>query len=348
MLRKWLEPGLKGLFEVLDFCGGFEYAQPWLGGMGLILECHRVPTRVTPVFDPGLAIYSDNLDRILAYIRRRGWDIIGINQLNDRLSKGPQRPPFVCFTFDDGYADNFTVALPIFRRHQAPFCINVTVGYVNRSTPGWWVALGEMILRRNEIEFCGPGRTERVKLDTWEEKVAAYQRLGLVLYQDVLGKRSPLENTWRANGIDPQALSDRYFLTWKQLYELAKDPLVQIGAHTLTHPSLSQLEENEAGDEIERSRRVLEEKLGVEVEYFAYPFGSRDNCGQREFRLVKELGFKTAVTTRWCNIFPAHKDHLVSLPRKHFMSPDVTESNVRASLYGEDLSFKIWNRGALD
>jgi peptidoglycan/xylan/chitin deacetylase (PgdA/CDA1 family) len=254
----------------------------------------------------------------------------------------------VCFTFDDGYVDNLTLALPIFRRHQAPFCVNVTIGYVNRTTPGWWDALGEMLLQRNEIEICGSGQLERIKLGTWEEKVAAYQRLGPILYRDVAERRSPLGNTWTLNGVDPQALSDRFFMTWEELQELAQDPLVQIGAHTLTHPLLNQLRENEAGDEIEQSRRILKEKLNVQIEHFAYPFGATDSCGPREFRLVRELKFKTAVTTRWCNIFPAHKEHLASLPRKSFLIRDVSESTMRARLYGEDLSLRIWKRIVLD
>lgn len=348
MLGQWLESGLRGVYGVLDSCGVLDYVQPWLSGMGLILMFHRVVASRSLVYSPNLAICSDSLDRILGYVRHRGWEIISLNQVHDRLANGSHRKPFVCFTFDDGYADNLTIALPIFRRHQAPLCVNVTVGYVNRTTPCWWDALGEMLLQRNEIEFRGSGQTERIKLGTWEEKVAAYHRLGMILHQDVPEGRFPLGSTWALNGVDPQSLSDRFFPTWEELQKFAQDPLVQIGAHTLTHPSLKQLRENEAGDEIEQSRRILKEKLGVEIEHFAYPFGSPDACGQREFRLVKELKFKTAVTTRWCNIFPVHKEHLASLPRKYVSNYDVSEATLRARLYGEDLSLKPWRRIVVD
>jgi len=348
MLGQWLESGLRGVYGVLDSCGVLDYVQPWLSGMGLILMFHRVVASRSLVYSPNLAICSDSLDRILGYIRHRGWEIISLNQVHDRLANGSHRKPFVCFTFDDGYADNLTIALPIFRRHQAPLCVNVTVGYVNRTTPCWWDALGEMLLQRNEIEFRGSGQTERIKLGTWEEKVAAYHRLGMILHQDVPEGRFPLGSTWALNGVDPQSFSDRFFPTWEELQKFAQDPLVQIGAHTLTHPSLKQLRENEAGDEIEQSRRILKEKLGVEIEHFAYPFGSPDACGQREFRLVKELKFKTAVTTRWCNIFPVHKEHLASLPRKYVSNYDVSEATLRARLYGEDLSLKPWRRIVVD
>jgi len=148
--------------------------------------------------------------------------------------------------------------------------------------------------------------------------------------------------------VDPQAWGSRVFLGWKELQEFANDPLVEIGAHTLTHRSLRQLSENEAGDEIEQSRRVLKETLGVPVEHFAYPFGQPENCGPREFRLVKELKFKTAVTTRSANIFAGHREHLLSLPRRCFLNTQVSERTVRARLYGEDFGLKPWGRVVFD
>jgi peptidoglycan/xylan/chitin deacetylase (PgdA/CDA1 family) len=283
MVRRWLEPGFRGVFRILDTFGALDYARPWLGGMGLILMFHRVVTPQSPVFDPLLTTYSDSLDRIVGYIRHRGWEIISMNQLYDRLANGSRGGPFVCFTFDDGYADNLAIALPIFRRHQAPLCVNVTVGYINRTTPGWWDALGAMLLQRREIELSADGQIERIRLGTWAEKVAAYRRLGAILYQDVAVGRAPLGSTWARNGVDPLALSDQFFMTWKELHELAHDPLVQIGAHTLTHPTLRRLSKNEAGDEIEQSRRVLKERLGVEIEHFAYPFAQRTVAASENF-----------------------------------------------------------------
>jgi len=344
VLRDWVGPRLRALFRVLDSCGILDYAQPWLSGMGLILMFHRIVLPGSRVFDPWLAVDSDGLDRILGYIRQRDWDIVSADQMHDRLANGFRPRPFVCVTFDDGYADNLTIALPVFRRHNVPFCVNVTVGYIERTTPAWWNALEELLLQRNEIEFISSGQAELIKLKTWEEKVAAYYRFRSSLHQDVAGGRPPLGDTWDLNGVNPQALSDRFFMNWSQLKEFARDPLVQIGAHTMTHRSLKQLSENDAGDEIERSRRVLMERLGVKVQHFAYPFGTPDNCGQREFRLVKELRFKTAVTTRWCNIFPAHKEHLSSLPRKFVSYDDISEATLRARLFGEDLALKPWRR----
>lgn len=344
VLRKWRDPMMRRVFGFLDSYAVLDGIQPWLGGLGLILTFHHAEIPGRPVFDPGLNVYSDDLDRMLEYIRNREWDIISIDQLHSRLKCGKTPRPFVCFTFDDGYTDNLSIALPIFRRHEAPLCIYVAVGYTNRTTPGWWDALGEALLQRDYIEFAGDGQVEWISLATWDEKVKAYRRLAHAIHRDALAGRSPLGSTWSRNGLDPMALSDHSFLTWEQLQRIARDPLVQIGAQTVTHPSLANLSENEAGDEIEQSKRILEDTLGVGISHFAYPFGGYQNCGPREFRLARELGFRTAVTTRSCNIFPVHKEHLMSLPRKSLSADDAGVETVRGRLYGEDLSVRFWRR----
>jgi len=335
---------MRRLFGLLDSYSVLDRVQPWTSGQGLIIVFHHVVERGSPVFDGRLNIYAEDLDRILEYIRYREWEIIGLDELHSRFKDARSARPFVCFTFDDGYVDNLSIALPIFSRHKAPLCVYVTVGYVSRTTPGWWDALGQALLHRDYLEFSRDGQVERIGLLTWEEKVEAYGRLGQAIYQDVLARRAPLGSTWSRNGLDPMALSDRLFMTWDQLREFARDPLVQIGAHTVTHPSLACLSENEAGEEIEQSKRILEERLGVEICHFAYPFGGYNNCGSREFGLARESGFRTAVTTRSCNIFSAHKEHLMSLPRKVMSADDAGVESMRGRLYGEDLSLKFWRR----
>ena len=329
----------------MDSWGILDYAQPWLGGLGVILMFHRVVEPGTSVFDTSLAVDSDSLDRMLAYIRHRDWDILSCNELYDRLSSGSPARPFVCCTFDDGYADTLRIALPVFRRYQAPLCVNVTVGYVDRTTPAWWDALGELLLERNWIEYDSPMGVERIPVTTWEEKTTAYYRLRTILHQEVNEGRPPLGSTWSLNDVDPRALSSRFFMNWEELQELASDALVQIGGHTLTHPSLAHLDERTAAREIEQSKRILEHRLGVKVEHFAYPFG---HCGPREFRFVRQMGFKTAFTTRWCNIFCKHREYMTSLPRKFFGYNDVSEPIMRARLYGEDLALKPWKRVVLE
>ena len=118
----------------------------------------------------------------------------------------------------------------------------------------------------------------------------------------------------QANFDWPQ-MCDTEALSWDDLRELARDPLATIGAHTVSHPVLSALSVEQACAEMRDSRERIEAHIGVPVTHFCYPFGSRNEVGAREFELARQLGFKTATTTRWGNIFPRHSKHLHGLPR---------------------------------
>jgi len=104
-------------------------------------------------------------------------------------------------------------------------------------------------------------------------------------------------------------------MDWNQVVALSREPLVTIGAHTVHHYNLKQLTVEQVRWEIQTSKERLEEKIGRSVYHFAYPYGSRDEVGKREFLLAVESGFKTMVTVREGNIFPDHVNHLSCLPR---------------------------------
>jgi peptidoglycan/xylan/chitin deacetylase (PgdA/CDA1 family) len=99
------------------------------------------------------------------------------------------------------------------------------------------------------------------------------------------------------------------------LATLARDPLVTIGAHSVTHPVLSDLDDRSALEEMACSKSRLCETLRVPIDHFAYPFGGITACGDREHALARAVGFKTATTTEVCNIFPNDAHRLWSLPR---------------------------------
>jgi peptidoglycan/xylan/chitin deacetylase (PgdA/CDA1 family) len=105
------------------------------------------------------------------------------------------------------------------------------------------------------------------------------------------------------------------FMDWKKLTEIAADPLVEIGAHTVSHCVLRAQTEARARQEMEESRAILAGRLGRPIGHFAYPGGGRDAAGAREFVLAERLGLLTAVTTRHGALHPEHRRHLHALPR---------------------------------
>jgi peptidoglycan/xylan/chitin deacetylase (PgdA/CDA1 family) len=280
-----------------------------------VFTLHRVVEPGRPLLWPGYEIHADVLDAVLGWIARLGWEVVSLDALRERVLQGERRGRHVCLTFDDGYEDTLRLALPVLRRHGAPFTVYATTGLVERRAFYWWGALADVVTRADRVAWPGSDGTAPRTLPaaTWPQKRRTYATLcdlcelaGGDVTRALLG----------AHGVDWEGAADRDFLTLASLAELAADPLAAIGAHGVTHRRLGALGETTAERELAQGKRTLERWLGREVRHVAYPFGSPAACGAREFALAAELGFATGVTTRRGNVFPGHRDRLTALPRR--------------------------------
>jgi peptidoglycan/xylan/chitin deacetylase (PgdA/CDA1 family) len=289
------------------------------GGIGSILMLHRVAAPGQTIFYPRYMVSVDELDTLLYRVRALGWEAVSVDEAHRRLHHGHTGSRFVCFTFDDGYLDNLKLALPVFRKHNAPLSVNITTGLLDRTALYWWGGLEELVRRTEVIDVPSFADLPGIRLTarTFTEKREAYDALDALCHTlQPLQLEAFTQELFTRYGVDANALLDRDAMTVAQARELSQDSLVTIGAHGLTHRRLSHLDDNAAWLEIEQSKRLLETWLETPVEHFAFPFGGRDACGLREFEFAKKAGFKTAVTTRRGNIFPEHVNHCECLPRR--------------------------------
>ena len=162
-------------------------------------------------------------------------------------------------------------------------------------------------------------RRHRTRLDTStpSAKQAAFDRLhdwlrGLPGEHDLQREIGAL---CARHGVDEAAICRELCMSWDELKPFADDPLVTIGAHTISHCNLARQTEETASHEIATSRARIEAALQRPVLHLAYPYGDKIAAGPREFALARSAGFKTAVTTRPGMIFPESADHLTALQR---------------------------------
>jgi hypothetical protein len=143
------------------------------------------------------------------------------------------------------------------------------------------------------------------------------------------------------SGVDPAAICAEECMTWAEIAELASDPLVTIGAHTVNHILLSKASDAVAISELKMGRAVLEAALGEAPAHFSYPFGDAGAAGPREFAAAREAGYKTAVTTRPGVLYAEHADHLLALPRLSINGDVQRERYVRVLASGSGSA--LWN-----
>nr|WP_246472966.1 polysaccharide deacetylase family protein [Pelagibacterium limicola] len=229
-----------------------------------------------------------------------------------RLRSGARHRPFVVFTFDDAYRDNLTHALPVLRRHNAPFTLFVPTALVDGVGEVWWQAL-EDIIAANLVVSLGD---RKVDTATVEQKNALYEEL--YWYYRTIPESQRVEEITAladAHGVDLPAHCRALIMDWDELRTFANEPLCTIGAHTVHHYELSKLAEDEARTEMTASADILAERFGVRPRHFSYPIGSRQAAGAREYRLAREAGFESAVTTIPGGLYPDHAENTTTLPR---------------------------------
>ncbi len=300
-------------------------------GLGTIFMLHSVINDADSCPDEFLRCPVAGLERTLSWLKDNGVRVVSLDEAIERLA-GSSIDKFCVFTFDDGYADNLTLALPVMERFDAPFTIYVTTGMITGEIEAWWFGLAALIRGRDRLEFRELG----YRFDCMDQASKKRTFAAITALIDSNSEALPaLRTAFSESGIDCGALVRGEGLTIEQLRRLAASPLVTIGAHGARHIRLACASAAEVEQEMVAGRRLLEDILQREVRHFAYPFGA---CGKREAQIARSVGFRTAVTTQRGTLFPEHLDHLYALPREPILSKD-TASSLRCKIDGAYRAF---------
>jgi peptidoglycan/xylan/chitin deacetylase (PgdA/CDA1 family) len=310
---------IRGGLESLYFSGAHIVSRPFVGGVGAILALHHVRPPRPDRFQPNrlLEVTPQFLKRLVRGLRRSGLEFISLDEMHRRMVEGDFARRFVCLTFDDAYRDTLRWAYPVLKDAGAPFAIYVPTSFPDRLGELWWLALEAVIACNNRIALVIDGRDRKFDCRTVAEKQTLYHELYRWLrdrsteseMRDVVRRLAAFYQ------VDIAAFCAELCMDWGELAQLAADPLVTIGAHTVSHPILLRLPREAARSEMDLSRSVIEATLAVRPAHLSYPFGDRTASAAREFELAAELGFKSAVTARPGVLFSQHSQCMTALPR---------------------------------
>ena len=305
-------PGVKPLLR---------YERP---GFGTVYMLHRVcphnPQALYP--NENLKASPEFLEKFILK-KQKKYDFISLDSLADMLTSETERTneqtnkrtkPFICFTLDDGYKDNFEYAVPIFEKYKVPYAVYVTTCFPDKTAFLWWFILDTIIQKNACIELSNGKRFPAKNKDEKEKAFLDIRVLLLSNSQKEFEKKfySLLSNYTADIRID----LDEYVLSWNDIRTMSNSPLCTIAAHTKNHSALSQLDESAALYEIIQGKTELENKIGKPVLHLAYPYGSAAEVSEREYALAKKCGFKTAVLSYGGNFKRLDGCNLFALPRK--------------------------------
>lgn len=303
----------------LYLSGAHHLLRPLLSGVGAIFMLHHVRPAREGAFQPNrhLEVTPEFLRATLCHLRSRDIDIVSMDELHERLVQGRFARRFAAFTLDDGYRDNVDYALPVLREFDAPLAVYVASDFAAGTGRLWWAALEAVIAKAEQIEVRIGNAALRLDATTLAAKQAAFDRLHdwLRALPGEHDLKREIEALCTKHDVDMEALCRSLCLSWDELKTFAADPLVTIGAHTISHCNLAKQAEDIAAQEMAIGRARIEEALDRRVQHFAYPYGDREAAGRREFALAASAGFKTAVTTRPGMLFAENAGHMTALPR---------------------------------
>ncbi|MDR4305330.1 polysaccharide deacetylase family protein [Chelatococcus sambhunathii] len=314
----WRNRTFQAVFDALDRTGANARLARRTRGLGVILTLHHVRPFSGESFAPNrlLEVEPDFLDATLTRARELGFDFVTLDEAVRRVKAGRSERPFLHLTFDDGYRDVRDFALPILERHGAPATLYIASAFADGEAELWWLSLEEAI-RRADVLNLDLGPEERfVACQSTAEKYEAWGRIYWTLRAGPEERlRDEVRELALANGVDILGFARKLCMRWDELAEVARHPLIEIGAHTVTHPMLSKHSEAVARAEMADSRDAIARRLGTRPRHFAYPVGDPSAAGEREYELARELGFETAVTTRPGHLTAGHAQALHALPR---------------------------------
>jgi peptidoglycan/xylan/chitin deacetylase (PgdA/CDA1 family) len=284
LLRLLTAPGLRWTFE------------PLMRDRATVFSLHRFADaeRGTPGHDP------DALRALLALLRRERCSLLRLDTVIERLASGEPLPRrTVCFTIDDGYADQASIGAPLFAEFDCPALLFVTTGFLDRELWLWWDRV-EYILDHARVSRAEVDLNDRTYAFEWPTSRARASALSafteLCKTVEDGQKEAAIRALAHVAEVDvPHVAPARYEpMSWEDVRACERAG-IGIGPHSVAHPVLARVTADRATREIERSWSRVQAEAASPVPVFSYPNGQSGDFGQRELALLQRLGFTGAV-----------------------------------------------------
>lgn len=282
-----------------------------------ILMYHQVCERKSDPWD--LAVRPEIFESQLRHLKKK-FDVVPLKELVYCLSKKKLGRNMVAITFDDGFADNYSHAVPLLEWYNLPATFYLATQPLKHRSYYWWDCLQEIIFQSKHLpihlelslgsySFAYQFR-KTSSLNTRHVAQINNWRYGMTipneridLYVKLWERIKPLapDHQFRAleklrswAGVEYYSCRNGSTMEIYQLLKVTRNGLFSIGAHTVNHTMLGAQDENVQRFEIEESKRMIETFLGKQIDGFAYPYGNYNGVTKS---LLKNAGFQYAVST---------------------------------------------------
>lgn len=257
-----------------------------------IFNFHRIGDAAGTAFDPNVfSCSAPALNRHIAVIRNH-FELITPQDLPS-LMGGGKRGRYALLTFDDGYRDNYSEALPVLVDNGVSALFFICTGFIDSREPPWWDKVAFMVRHSAQTEISLNGQRIRIAGQKSATAIRDVLREFKLLSTATEEKLLMLQELLKPQINMPE---DSLFMTWDELAEVKAAGIV-IGSHTLRHDKLSHLSRQEQEQELRESKRLLDSRLDQDTVHLAYPVGGLDSFTRETQQIAGDTGYRYAFTT---------------------------------------------------
>jgi len=269
------------------------------GASAAILMYHSVMPDPAAYFDSlGGIIHSESEFRAQMDLLARDYHPVSLDEVVDGLNSRKDLPGrSVVVTFDDGYTDNAEVAMPILNQIGIPATFYVTVDCVERRKLPWPSRL-RFAFRKTKLQAWTDSRGNSWHLEGFDSRERAYLassddccQLSGGAQEDFVRR---IEEQLQVAA--PGDLSS-LMMNYDQVKSLARHGHI-VGSHTMTHPNMAYIPEQDAKAELAESKHRLERELKAAIQHFSYPCPAMTpHWNEKTVAQTRSVGYESAVTT---------------------------------------------------
>ena len=283
----------------------------------LVLQYHRVASLC---FDPlQLTVEPYNFEKQMEYLARN-YNVISMDQVKHHLeSSRPFRDKTVVVTFDGGYKDVLYNAKEVLQRYEIPATVFTSTSKIIEGGRFWWKELEDFLIANQfegQLELEIDYKLCRWPLKTQYDRFRAYDDLYSILSDKTPSEQiSIIEQITDSLDLQAEELDNYRTMSAQELRKIAEGGLVTIGGHTHSYVKLSSLSTSQQAEEIWKNKKVLEEVMEHEIEYFSYPFSCGKGYTVETIGILEDSGFRLACDNSYGTVGAAGQTSRYELPR---------------------------------
>lgn len=284
---------ISGLVKLAGRFGGYSLARMLTSRQPRILMYHRFSHQ-----EKEGCVSAATFDSQVRYLVRH-FNLVTVSDIASGLYEGSNLPlNSLAISVDDGYQDFYNVAWPILRKYGVPATFYVATGFVNKDLWLWPDQLRHLLHHAPKQPGEHSFDLFRIATPLTKEKASdEFSRIVQILLEAENEQKykvlADMSSRW-AVLIPLRAPEEYSAITWAQLKEMQSEGL-EVGGHTVTHPSLARVSLSDARQEIQGAADAINQNLGEGIRSFCYPNGTPEDFVGQQVPLVQEAEFSCAV-----------------------------------------------------